>query len=178
MSKTREKCLAFTLLLLIAGVLHFFFGRAIVSAVLYVIGIGIFWIAGAVIAILFVSALIATLIGSDTLDKAEEWFDKKLGFTKECDCDCEDCDCCEEDEDDEVEYHIEIRRMKKENACKPENQECECEDADSDNDDEEETCDYPYCDECVRECELNEDPDAVEEEEDATSEEASPDDKK
>ena len=133
MSKTREKALAFTLLCLIIGVVHFFFGRTILSAVFFVVEIGLFWILGAVIALLFLSSLVGTIFNTDTLDKAEKWIDKKLGFDKECDCDCEDCDCCEcdcdddEDDDDEIECHIKICRKKKECACESENQECECE---------------------------------------------------
>lgn len=130
MSKTREKALAFTLLCLLIGVLHFFFGRAILSAVLYVVEIGLFWIIGAVIALCFIAAVITTLVDVDNLKKAEKWLDKKLVEDDGCDYDCEDCDCCECDcdDDDEIECHIEILRKKKECACESENQECECED--------------------------------------------------
>ncbi|MBO5178973.1 MAG: hypothetical protein J6B87_01310 [Clostridia bacterium] len=173
MSKTRQKSLAFALLCLIVGVLHFFFGRAILSAVLYVVEIGLFWIVGAVIAICLIAAVIAATFDVDNLNKAEKWLDKKIA---ECDeCDCDDCDCCcdDEDDDDEIECHIQIRHNKKECACKSENQECECED-----EVEEDACDYPYCDECIRECELNEDPDAVNDEVADAAEEASSDDEK
>lgn len=164
MSKSRQKTLAFTLLCLLIGVVHFFFGRAILSAVFYVIEIGLFWIIGAVIALLCVGALFSLIFSEDALDKAEKWIDKKLGFE------------CDDDDDDEIECHIEFRRKNKECACKSENTECKCEDEDVD--DEEDVCDYPYCDECTRECELNEDPDAVEEEVADTAEEASSDDEK
>lgn len=173
MSKSRQKTLAFTLLCLLIGVVHFFFGRAILSAVFFVIEIGLFWVIGAVIALLCIGALFALIFNTDALDKAEKWLDKKI---KECVCDCEDCDCCEcecDDDDDEFECHVEIRRKKKECACNSENTECECED---EAEDEEDVCEYPYCDECIRECELNEDPDAVEEEETDTAEEESSDD--
>lgn len=163
MSKTQQKSLAYTLLLLIIGVVHFFFGRAILSAVFFLVEIGLFWILGAVIALLFMCALIGTVFNSNTLDKAEKWLDKKLSMNN---CDCEDCEC--DDDDDEIECHVEIRRKKKERACESENQECECEDEDVD---DEEVCEYPYCEECTLECELNEDPEAVEE--DDTSEEVS-----
>ena len=120
MSKTREKALAFTLLCLLVGVVHFFFGRAILSAVFFVVEIGLFWILGAVIALLFLSSLIGTIFNTDTLDKAEKWIDKKLGLV--CECDCEDCDCCEcecddDDDVDEIECRVEIRRKKKECFC-------------------------------------------------------------
>lgn len=172
MSKTQQKSLAFTLLILLIGVVHFFFGRTILSAVFYVIEIGLFWIIGAAIAIGFLAALLGMIFNTDTLDKAEKWLEKKI---KECDCDCEDCDCCEcdDDDDDEFECHVEIRRKKKECTCESENTECECEE-----DEEEDVCDYPYCDECIRECELNEDPDAVEEEILDTIEEESSESKK
>ena len=167
MSKTQQKSLAYTLLLLIIGVVHFFFGRAILSAVFFLVEIGLFWILGAVIALLFMCALIGTVFNSNTLDKAEKWLDKKLSMNN---CDCEDCEC--DDDDDEIECHVEIRRKKKERACESENQECECEEEEEE-EEEEDACDYPYCDECIRECELNEDPDTVEEEIPDTVEEES-----
>lgn len=95
MSKSRQKALAFTLLCLLIGVVHFFFGRNILSAVFYIIEIGLFWIIGAVIALGIIVALFELIFGEAALDKAEKWIDKKLGLDKDCECNCEACDCCE-----------------------------------------------------------------------------------
>lgn len=117
MSKTREKSLAFALLCLIVGVLHFFFGRAILSAVLYVVEIGLFWIIGAVVTLGFIVAVIAAIFDVDNLKKAEKWLDLRIA-DDECGCDCDECDC----DDEDCEYHVEIRcKRKKSNEC-----ECSC----------------------------------------------------
>ena len=128
MSKTREKSIAFVLLCLIVGVLHFFFGRTILSAVLYVVEIGLFWIIGAVVALCFIVAVIAAIFDVDNLKKAEKWLDLHITEDDECDCDCDECDC----DDEDCEYHVEIRcKRKKSNEC-----ECSCNSEDGESEEE------------------------------------------
>ena len=95
MSKTREKFLAFSLLALIIGVLHFFFGRVILSAILSIIEIALFWIIGAAVAIFFICVVIAAICDVDVIKKAEKWIEVQLNdYDEECDdCDCDDDDC-------------------------------------------------------------------------------------
>lgn len=127
MSKTREKFLAISLLTLIIGVLHFFFGRVILSAVLSIIEIALFWIIGAAIVIGFLCVVIAAICDVDTIKKAEKWIEVQLNDYDE---ECDDCDC----DDEDCEYHVAIhcKNKKKECCCASEDDDCECEVNDND----------------------------------------------